>query len=65
MMLSRDCSNCKHQVQINKHPGNSSFAKGSIKEILGYGCLFPDDVDNTVIFFDTKHGLCEMHTHKE
>jgi hypothetical protein len=52
-----------------KHPWNSDFAKGSIREILGYGCETPEFtmefIDNSaspvVIFFDSPHGMCEMH----
>jgi hypothetical protein len=30
---------------------------------MGYGCR-PPDMDR-IVFFDSKHGMCEMHDWKE
>lgn len=30
------CCNCKNQIKLMKHPWNSGFGKGSIREQLGY-----------------------------
>lgn len=63
----RCCCNCKHQVKIYKHPWNEGEAKGSIKEILGYGCHDPflEYPHNNIIFMDRQHGMCETHEFKE
>ncbi len=45
-----------------KHPWNKGDAKGSISELMGYICGSPLDKGvGNVIFFDRKHGMCEMH----
>ena len=45
---------------IVAHPWNKlPEHKGSIREIIGYGCNMPE-FDSTV-FFETEHSLCEMH----
>jgi hypothetical protein len=65
----RCCCNCKHQVLVMKHPWNKTFAKGAITEILGALCTTPDFISETGrrqgVFFDTGHGMCEMHEFKE
>lgn len=66
---NRCCCNCQHSVTIVKHPWNSGIAKGSIKDILGYGCSANEK--GNIIFFDVDteneghHGLCEMHTTRD
>lgn len=56
--------NCQYQVEIRKHPWNTGEAKGSIMEVLGYGCRAPDlqDERKMIIFFDKPHCMCELYT---
>jgi hypothetical protein len=43
------------------HPWNkNALTKKSITSIIGYGCTVPDMPG--IVFFDGKHGMCEMHT---
>lgn len=53
---------------VMKHPWNATFAKGRITEILGAMCVVPDMQTELGtrygIFFDTGHGICEMHEFK-
>lgn len=52
-----------------KHPCNHGDGKGRITDGMGYGCAAPEFTEGfepecgkpTVIFFDSGHGLCEMH----
>ena len=55
------CCNCRYQRTIKKHPWNDGAGKGSISEAMGFGCQPPEFDQRTVIFFDSGHGLCEMH----
>ena len=60
----RCCCNCKWQKYIVQHPWNKhSWSKGSIRQAMGYGCTVPDMP--SVVFFDNKHGMCEMHDWRE
>ena len=57
------CCNCKNQFKLMKHPTNKEFGKGSILEQCGWVCTvkFDSNEDREVIFFDNKHGMCEMY----
>lgn len=60
------CCNCKRQVKINCHPKNDIIGKGSILNTFGYGCdvfkgMTDGSDDNQIIFYESKHGMCEMH----
>ena len=58
------CCNCRYQMPIVAHPWNTSgFAKGPISEIIGCGCIAPDT--DRIVFFDSKHGMCEMHEFRD
>lgn len=65
----RCCCNCENQRAIVKHPWNDGVAKGSISNVMGYGCETPEftieftdnSITPAVIFFDSPHGMCEMH----
>lgn len=58
----RCCCNCKYQKRVMKHPWNKGCAKGAISELMGYACGSPlYEGSGNVIFFDRKHGMCEMH----
>lgn len=60
------CCNCEFQKKVNKHPKNSEPFKGSISEPLGYVCTVSIGASSgEFIFFDTKHGMCELHVKKE
>ncbi len=59
------CCNCKHQIQLRKHPFNSGFGSGSIMDVCGWVCLGPELTGGTSgIYFEKEHGLCEMYTLK-
>lgn len=54
------CCNCKHQIELRKHPINIGFGKGSIIDGCGWVCLNPEITEGTCgIYFDKKHGMCE------
>ena len=55
------CCICKNQWPVYCHPANKK-GKGSIRQIFGYGCdaLDAQDGNKGIIFYDGKHGLCEM-----
>ncbi|MCP4100534.1 MAG: hypothetical protein GY750_03785 [Lentisphaerae bacterium] len=56
------CCNCKHLTRVMKHPLNKGEAKGSILTVFGYACGSPSEQETkSVIFFDSEHGMCEMH----
>lgn len=56
------CCNCKWQTVITKHPWNKQEQfKGSVMEIIGFGCTPPDLYPNTT-FFEKSHGMCECHS---
>jgi len=62
------CCNCEHRVKIMKHPSNKGIAKGSISEVMGYGCKCPledGSMKGSVVFSDWKHGYCELYWRKE
>ena len=60
----RCCCNCQYQRPIVGHPWNKQpLTKGSITRTIGYGCNSPE-IPATV-FFDTDHGMCEMHEFKD
>ena len=62
----RCCCNCEYQHPVVAHPDNKTeFAKGSVTKTIGWGCK-PADMDFTAItFFETEHGLCELHDFKK
>lgn len=66
--LGQCCCNCEHQMLAMKHPWNTGDAKGSISEVFGALCAVPDMVDadgrRQAVFFETNHGMCEMHEHR-
>lgn len=65
MTNKRCCSNCVHQCEILKHPWNKGDAKGSIKEVFGYGCdVFSAESNKVIIFSDSQYGECELHSFK-
>lgn len=56
------CCNCKCQTIITKHPWNKQEQfKGSVMEVIGFGCSPPDLFPNTT-FFEKSHGMCECHS---
>ena len=58
------CCNCRYQQPIVGHPWNKAhFTKTSIMSIIGYGCHMPES--DRIVFFDQKHGMCEMHAYKD
>ena len=60
------CCNCKHQIELYKHPWNK-VNKGAVTEKTGmYACIVRLDVDqsNQGIIFEKQHGFCEMHEPK-
>lgn len=56
------CCNCKNQLTLTSHPWNKDFGKGSILEVCGYACTAIQK--NAAVFFESKHGYCEMHDPK-
>ena len=58
------CCSCKYQMVAFCHPGNQSVGKGRVTTIMGYLCAVPDfstpGGDKSAVFFEGKHGLCEM-----
>jgi len=59
-MQGRCCCNCRYQTPIVGHPWNKNdLTKTSITSIIGYGCTMPES--DRIVFFDTSHGMCEMH----
>lgn len=60
----RCCCNCRYQRPISAHPWNKNeMVKGSVSIVVGFGCTVPDLPNIT--FFESKHGMCEMHDWKE
>ena len=60
----RCCCNCRYQTPIVCHPWNKNeLTRGPISRIIGYGCNAPE-MERTV-FFDSNHGMCEMHEFKD
>jgi len=58
------CCECEYQSTVYKHPWNiNEYAKGSIKEIMGYICKIPYDKGS--IFMDRKHSFCEEFKRKD
>ena len=56
------CCNCVHQMKLFKHPWNSNYGKGSIKDQMGFICKagFPEDgVTDEAYYFEKQHGMCE------
>ncbi len=61
--MKKDCCNCREQRRLMKHPHNKIIGNGTIKEQLGYVCLLEyADGSNKgeAIFYETKHGMCEL-----
>ena len=57
------CCNCKNQIKLFCHPWNQNIGKGAISEPLGFGCTaFGEE---NVIFYEEKHGICELYLKKE
>lgn len=55
------CRNCVNLRQLNKHPCNKDFGKGSILEPMGFVCLLFE----SAIFFDSDEGSCECFIRKK
>lgn len=65
----RCCCNCVNQRVIFKHPWNKGDGKGSVSDVMGFGCDmvhfdFCDGIP-AIMFMDNRHGMCEMHERKE
>ncbi len=63
----KDCSNCRYQLELMKHPMNKDIGHGSIMETMGWVCTCPfEDQSNAGlgIFFDHRDGLCENYQSK-
>lgn len=64
MKMGECCCKCNRQYTVYKHPWNQGFAKGPISKIMGYACSMPEfnkgRGQKTMIFFNNKHGMCEM-----
>lgn len=58
------CCNCNFQRPINAHPWNKYTGKGSVMEIIGYGCTHPEFWPS-ITFFEKEHGMCEVWTKRE
>lgn len=61
------CCNCANQKKLMCHPMNMKTGKGSIIQQFGWICVmeFEDESNkDCFIFFDNKHGLCEMYNRK-
>ena len=58
------CCNCRYSKPIVGHPWNKhTLTKNSITAIIGYGCNSAEM--EATVFFDKKHGMCEMHEYKD
>ena len=56
------CCNCKHQIELRRHPMNNGFGKGSIMNSCGWVCLNPEITEGkSGIYFDNQHGMCECY----
>ena len=63
----RCCCNCKYQVEVMRHPWNTSVGgrmKGNITQNAGWGCR-PPDFKEKIIFFEEQHSVCEIHDWKD
>ena len=62
----RCCCNCEHQRPVVGHPSNRHFPSKSIVVQHGYICMIPDpDFYPQVVFFESKHGMCEYWQERE
>lgn len=60
----RCCCNCRYQKNIVGHPWNKNVAyRSRIVDTIGYACAVPEIP--SLVFFETKHGMCEMHEWRE
>lgn len=60
----RCCCNCRWQRPISGHPWNRvHLVRTPIDQVIGWGCTVPDMPNIT--FFESEHGVCEMHEWKE
>lgn len=69
-MIGRCCCNCANQMLAMKHPWSAGAAKGGCTEVMGALCAEPsmplgDGGQRTAVFFDSLHGMCEMHEHRK
>ena len=55
------CRNCANLMQLNKHPCNKDFGKGSILEPMGFVCLLFE----SAIFFELDEDSRECFIRKE
>lgn len=59
------CCNCKHQIELRRHPMNSGFGEDSIMDKCGWVCLNPELTEGkSGIYFDKQHGMCECHVRR-
>lgn len=57
------CCNCKHQLELFKHPWNI-INKGSVRESTKmYACIVEHLLQDNynAIIFEKKHGFCELY----
>lgn len=70
------CCNCKYRVEIRKHPWNNGEGKGSVLELMGYGCNVFTFLDiqegtpikngGTVVYQSSReHSMCELWSNIE
>lgn len=62
------CKRCVHHVRVMKHPWNTeTMSKGSVTEIMGYGCAARVVEDKSIVFQSLEHpdSGCEMFIHFE
>lgn len=52
------CSLCRHHKPLARHPSNKEPFRGAINDEFGYVCFAPEF--DVAVFFDRKHGICEM-----
>lgn len=55
------CCDCYFQQKVNKHPGNVTIGKGRVTELLGYICMYSDEL---ITFHEDQHGHCECWSPK-
>ena len=61
------CCRCDFQERLRCHPCNNKIGKGPMSKTLGYACHglnVEDNTRNELIFYENKHGECELFTIK-
>jgi len=64
------CCNCHNQLELRKHPSNSTFGKGNISEGCGWVCMLPASGgfgphNEYGIYMESQHGMCECYVPAE